>query len=180
MMELQLPTGNCSLPCPSSILHYYILHIFPTFTSNMDLSLSEQRLNFLRQSIGRVVTDSPSNFMNWLAPVLIRAEYGILVCQYTIRKEMTNPYHILHGGVTAGIIDDLIGATVFTMGLNERYTTVNNYIDYFAPASEGDEVVAETSIVKKGRTILNLQCEIYLPSKKRLIAKGYSNMLNIG
>ncbi|WP_245235000.1 PaaI family thioesterase [Pedobacter borealis] len=154
--------------------------LFYLFLPYMEPSLSEQRLTFLRQSIGKVITDSPSNFMNWLAPVLVKAEYGMLVCQYTIRKEMTNPYQILHGGVTAGIIDDLIGATVFTMGLNERYTTVNNYIDYFASASEGDEVIAETSIVKKGRTILNLQCEIFLPSKKRLIAKGYSNMLNIG
>lgn len=142
--------------------------------------LSDQRLNFLRQSIGKVIANSPSNFMNWLAPVLVKAENGILVCKYTIRKEMTNPYQILHGGVTAGIIDDLIGATVFTMGLNDRFTTVSNYIDYFAPAKEGDEIIAETSIVKKGKSILNLQCEIFLPSKKRLIAKGYSNMLNIG
>ncbi|MCX2574423.1 PaaI family thioesterase [Pedobacter sandarakinus] len=146
----------------------------------MEESLSEQRLNLLRQSIGQPITDSPSNFMNWLAPVLVNAGYGILVCKYLIRKEMTNPYQILHGGVTAGIIDDLIGATVYTMGLNHRYTTINNYIDYFAPAAEGDEIVAETAIVKHGKTILNLQCEIYLPSKKRLIAKGYSNMLNIG
>jgi len=146
----------------------------------MEESLSEQRLNFLRKSIGNVISNSPSNYMNWLAPVLVKAEYGILICKYTVRKEMTNPYKILHGGVTAGIIDDLIGATVFTMGLSERYTTVNNYIDYFAPAGEGDEIIAETSIVKKGRIILNLQCEIFLPSKKRLIAKGYSNMLNIG
>lgn len=158
---------------PLSILHISYLYF-------MEESLSEQRLNFLRQSIGKVITNSPSNFMNWLAPVLVKAENGILVCQYTIRKEMTNPYQILHGGVTAGIIDDLIGATVFTMGLNDRYTTVNNYIDYFAPATEGDEILAETMIVKRGRTILNLQCEIFLPSKKRLIAKGYSNMLNIG
>lgn len=146
----------------------------------MEESLSDQRLKFLRHSIGKVITDSPSNYMNWLAPVLVKAESGILVCKYTIRKEMTNPYQILHGGVTAGIIDDLIGATVFTMGLTNRYTTVNNYIDYFAPAVEGDEITAETAIVKRGKTILNLQCEIYLPSKKRLIAKGYSNMLNIG
>lgn len=101
----------------------------------MEESLSEQRLAFLRQSVGKVMTNSPSNYMNWLAPVLVKAESGVLVCRYTIRKEMTNPYQILHGGVTAGIIDDLIGATVYTMGLNDRYTTVNNYIDYFAPGS---------------------------------------------
>ena len=146
----------------------------------MEESLSEQRLKFLNASLGKVIQNSPSNYMNWLAPVLEKAEYGILICRYTIRKEMTNPYQILHGGVTAGIIDDLIGATIFTMGLDSRFTTVSNYIDYFAPASEGDEVVAETAVVKRGRTIINLQCEVSLPSKNRLIAKGYSNMLNIG
>ncbi|WP_208646839.1 PaaI family thioesterase [Pedobacter jejuensis] len=143
-------------------------------------SISEQRLNILRQSIGKVIDSSPSNFMNWLAPILVQAENGKLVCQYTIRKEMTNPYQILHGGVTAGIIDDLIGATIYTMGLESRFTTVSNYIDYFAPANEGDEVIAETTIVKKGRTIINLQCEVFLPAKNRLIAKGYSNMLSLG
>ena len=143
-------------------------------------SLSEQRLNSLRQSLGKVIDSSPSNYMNWLAPVLEKAAHGILVCRYKIRKEMTNPYQILHGGVTAGIIDDLIGATVYTMGLDSRFTTVSNYIDYFAPANEGDEIVAETAVVKKGKTIINLQCEIFLPSKNRLIAKGYSNMLSIG
>jgi len=143
-------------------------------------SVSEQRLNILRQSLGSVIDSSPSNYMNWLAPVLIKAENGMLICSYTIRREMTNPYQILHGGVTAGIIDDLIGATIYTMGLDSRFTTVSNYIDYFAPAAEGDEIIAETAVVKKGRTIINLQCEVFLPSKKRLIAKGYSNMLSIG
>lgn len=146
----------------------------------MEESLSDQRLKILRESIGQVIDSSPSPFMNWLAPVLIKAENGVLVCKYTVRKEMTNPFQILHGGITAGIIDDLIGATVFTMGLNNRFTTVNNYIDFFATAKENEEIVAETAIVKRGRTILNLQCEIYLPTKNRLIAKGYSNMLNIG
>jgi len=145
----------------------------------MEQSLSEQRLSFLRQFTGKVITSSPSNYMNWLAPVLEKAESGILICRYTVRKEMTNPYGILHGGVTAGIIDDLIGATVYAMGLNDRYTTVNNVIDYFAPAQEGDEIVAETALVKRGKRIINLQCEVFLPSKKRLIAKGYSNMLSI-
>ncbi|RYG20926.1 MAG: PaaI family thioesterase [Chitinophagaceae bacterium] len=118
--------------------------------------------------------------MNWLKPTLIAAERGSLHCSYNVRKEMTNPYGILHGGITAGIIDDLIGATVYILGLNARYTTVNNNIDYFASAHEGDEITAKTSVVKQGRTIINLQCEVYLPSKNRLIAKGYSNMLNIG
>ncbi|WP_202985628.1 PaaI family thioesterase [Pedobacter planticolens] len=140
----------------------------------------QQRLLIFQSLKGKEITQSPSHFMNWLKPTLINAEKGTLECSYIVRKEMTNPHGILHGGITAGIIDDLIGATVYILGLNARYTTVNNNIDYFAPANEGDEITAKTTIVKQGRTIINLQCEVFLPSKKRLIAKGYSNMLNIG
>lgn len=146
----------------------------------MEQSEIEKRLLFLQSFVGKELEGSPSNYMNWLRPTVISAEHAELIFSYVVRKEMTNPYGILHGGVTAGIIDDIIGATVYAMGLTSKYTTVNNSIDYFAPAKEGDTIVAQTAIVKQGRTIINLQCEIYLPEKKRLIAKGYSNMLNIG
>lgn len=139
-----------------------------------------ERIKFFQSQVGKEVIDSPSNYMNWLGPTVISAQTGMLRFSYLVRKEMTNPYGILHGGVTAGIIDDLIGATVYTMGLTSAYTTVNNSIDYFAPAKEGDLIEAETTVVKRGRAIINLQCEIYLPSKSRLIARGYSNMLNVG
>jgi len=145
-----------------------------------ELNEGQQRLANFRTLIGKEITNSPSNYMNWLKPTLISAERGELHCSYVVRKEMTNPYSILHGGITAGIIDDLIGATVYILGLSGRYTTVNNNIDYFAPAAEGDIITAKTAIVKQGRSIINLQCEVFLPSKNRLIAKGYSNMLNIG
>ncbi|WP_205313842.1 PaaI family thioesterase [Pedobacter nanyangensis] len=141
---------------------------------------ANNRLKIFQSFIGKEVENSPSNFMNWLKPTVISAEKGSLHCSYVVRKEMTNPYGILHGGITAGIIDDLIGATVFTLGLPNAYTTVNNNIDYFAPAKEGDTITAKTSIVKQGRTIINVQCEVFLPTKNRLIARGYSNMLNVG
>ncbi len=146
----------------------------------MELSTAAERLAYFKSLTGKEIVQSPSHFMNWLKPILIDAEKGSLHCSYIVRKEMTNPYGILHGGVTAGIIDDLIGATVYILGLNSRYTTINNNIDYFATASEGDEITAKTSVVKQGRTIINLQCEVFLSAKNRLIAKGYSNMLNIG
>lgn len=138
------------------------------------------RLANFKTLIGKEIINSPSHFMNWLKPTLISAERGEIHCSYIIRKEMTNPYQILHGGITACIIDDLIGATVFLLGFSAQFTTVNNSIDYFATAKEGDLITAKTAVVKQGRTIINLQCEVFLPSKNRLIAKGYSNMLKVG
>lgn len=146
----------------------------------MEQSETGKRLLFLQSFIGKEITGSPSHFMNWLKPVVISAEPGELVFSYVIRKEMTNPAGTIHGGVIASIIDDLIGATVYSLGLKDAYTTVNNSIDYFAPAFEGEVITAKTAIVKKGRTIINLACEVMLPSRNRLIAKGQSNMINIG
>ena len=52
-------------------------------------------------------------------------------------------------------------------------------MDYFAPAREGDVIIADTSVIKKGKQMINAQCEIWNENKTRLIAKGYSNLLKI-
>jgi len=133
----------------------------------------------LQQGIGKEFSNSPSPFTHWLKPIIRGAEPGALIFEYLVRHDMTNPMQVLHGGVTAGIIDDIIGATVFTMNLSHTYTTINNCIDYFAPAREGDIIEARSSVVKRGKQIINLQCELWLPAKNRLIARGYSNMIRL-
>jgi acyl-coenzyme A thioesterase 13 len=124
-------------------------------------------------------SNSPSPFTLWLKPIIRSSEAGALIFEYLVRKDMTNPMQVLHGGVSAGIIDDIIGKTVFTMNLSHHYTTINNYIDYFAQAHEGDIIEARSSVIKRGKQIINLQCELWLPIKNRLIARGYSNMIRL-
>jgi uncharacterized protein (TIGR00369 family) len=114
------------------------------------MSEINQHLAAIQQEIGKEFSKSPSPFTHWLKPVVKGAEAGSLIFEYRIRKDMTNPMQVLHGGVSAGIIDDIIGATVFTMNLSHHYTTINNYIDYFAPAHEGDVIEARSSVIKRG------------------------------
>jgi len=135
------------------------------------------KLEVLKAYIGKEFAASPSPFMKWLRPLVLSAEEGKLSFQYTVRKEMLNPVGTLHGGVTAAIVDDVIGATVFSFNEDFFYTTVNNVIDYFASAREGERVIAETSIIKKGKQMVNAQCEVWNADKTRLIARGYSNLL---
>ena len=128
-------------------------------------------LTIIQEGLGREFSNSPSPFTHWLKPIIRSAEPGALIFEYLVRNDMTNPMQVLHGGVSAGIMDDIIGATVFTMNLSHHYTTINNCIDYFAPAREGDIIEARTSVVKRGKQIVNLQCELWLPAKNRLIAR---------
>lgn len=137
------------------------------------------RLAQLQQFIGKEFDQSPSPFMKWLNPIVLSVEEGQLEFQYTIRPEWLNPIGNLHGGVTAAIIDDVIGATMFSLNENSFIATINNVIDYFSTAKENDNIVAETKIIKRGKQFVNAQCEIWNADKTRLIARGTSNLFKI-
>ncbi len=134
-------------------------------------------LAFLKSQIGKDSSASPSPLMRWLNPSLRAVEEGELEYSYVIREEMTNTLGIIHGGATAAIIDDAIGAAVFSLGNTHIYTTVNLVIDYFGRANVGETIYAKTKIVKKGRQIINGECEVWNADKTRMIAKGQSNLI---
>jgi len=134
-------------------------------------------LAILKAHIGEDASQSPSPLLRWLNPTLLSAEEGALEFSYVIRKEMTNPMHILHGGTTAAILDDAMGAAVFSLGNTHLYNTVNLNVDYFSTAKEGDTIISKTAMVKKGNQIMNVQCELWNEERTRLIAKGYSNLI---
>lgn len=119
---------------------------------------------------------SPSPFTNWLHPLVKDVNYGSLTFEYVIRKEMTNPEGILHGGVVSGIMDDLMGATVFSMEKG-RYVTVNLQVNYFAPAKVGDVIQARSILVKEGQKVISMECEIWLVESNKMIAKASSNLM---
>lgn len=133
-------------------------------------------LEKIQSSIGKEFTESPSPFMRWLNPIVITAEAGNLEFRYQIRPEWLNPVGNLHGGVTAAIVDDIIGATMFSLNEANFYTTINNVIDYFSSVTGDESIVAKTTIIKKGKQFINAECEIWNGDKSRLIAKGTSNL----
>lgn len=137
------------------------------------------KLQILKTFIGKEFTASPSPFMRWLNPVVISAEEGKIEFRYTVREEWLNPMGNLHGGVTAAIMDDIIGATMFSLNEKNFIVTVNNTIDYFSSAKQNDHIVAETKIIKRGKQFVNAQCEIWNADKTRLIARGSSNLFKI-
>ncbi|MCW3160495.1 PaaI family thioesterase [Chryseobacterium oryctis] len=137
------------------------------------------KLQILKSFIGKEFTQSPSPFMKWLNPIVVSAEEGNIEFKYKVREEWLNPMGNMHGGITAAIIDDIIGATMFSLNENTFIVTINNSIDYFSTAKENDNIVAETKIIKRGKQFVNAQCEIWNEDKSRLIARGTSNLFKI-
>ncbi len=131
---------------------------------------------FLLTQVGKPLFNSPSPFMRWLLPVLKSIDEQTISFQYTIRDEMTNPAGKLHGGVIAGIIDDATGAMLFILHSGSNYVTMSNTVHYYEEAKAGEVVYAVPQIIRKGNTIVYMECCIYKKETDLLLAKGSSTV----
>ncbi|TDW47852.1 uncharacterized protein (TIGR00369 family) [Flavobacterium sp. 270] len=138
--------------------------------------MENKRLKYLQSFIGKHFNNSPSPFANWLNGKVIIVEETGVEFQFEIRKDMTNPVGILHGGVTAGMIDDCMGVNFMVLGLEKFYPTINLYIDYFNPAYEGQTVLVKTKIEKLGKTIINIKAEVFNESTSKKVAQATANL----
>ena len=131
----------------------------------------------LRAQIGREATQSPSPFMRWLRPVIVAVEEGSLTFRIRVREEMLNPGQTLHGGVSAAMIDDIIGATLFTLPDPVFYVSLNLSIDYLGPAVAGDEVIVRSQLIKKGRRHVIGVGEVWNADESRVLVRGTAHLI---
>lgn len=138
--------------------------------------MENKRLLFLQSFIGKHFTGSPSPFAHWLNGKVISVEEKAVQFEFEIRKEMTNPVGMLHGGVTAGMIDDCIGVNFMVLGLEKFYPTINLYIDYFNPVFENQTVIVKTKLEKLGKTIINIKAEVINKNTSKIVAQASANL----
>lgn len=135
-------------------------------------------LQLFQSAVGKSAAQySPSPFGRWLDGKLLMVTEGHSQWEFAVREEMTNPGKVLHGGVIAAIIDEVMGATVFTLGRPEFHTTINLSIDYLASAKANDVLSVESKVIRKGNTIVNVEATITIEG--RLIAKASSNLMKL-
>lgn len=129
-----------------------------------------------KELIGKEAKDvSPSPFGRWLNGKLIDASAGSLTIEFVVREELTNPAGIMHGGAIAGLIDEVIGMTTFSLGKTGFYVAVNLNIDFLRPGKLGEKLRVVSEVIRDGRTMAHAECKVYNEEGK-LIAKAASNL----
>ncbi|MVM35785.1 hotdog fold thioesterase [Spirosoma sp. HMF4905] len=139
-------------------------------------NLINPRLTFFRSQIGQDMRSSISPFGRWLNGTIRAVDYGRMVVDYIVRKELTNPANVLHGGAASAILDDLVGATVFALGREYAYTSVNLTIDFLHAARLGDIITATAEVIREGKNIIHCEGRIVAPDGK-IIAKCTTNLI---
>jgi acyl-CoA thioesterase len=77
-----------------------------------------------------------------------------------VTDDLKNPHGVLHGGVLYTMADTGMGAALYTeLGADESCATIEVKINYLKPVKSG-EVVCETEIVNKGRSVAYLESEL--------------------
>ena len=145
------------------------------FLSDMD-NPTNPRLDFFRSQIGQNMSTSISPFGRWLNGTIRAADYGRLVADFAVREDMTNPAKVLHGGAAAGILDELVGAMVFTLGREYAYTSVNLTVDFLHAARLGDIITGTAEVVRAGKNIVHCEGRI-LAADGKIIAKCATNLI---
>lgn len=131
----------------------------------------------LTSNIGEVYHTIPPTFGSWLAGILLKAEEGMVEMEFIIRQEMCNPAGALHGGVIAAMLDEVAGATVYSLGHTNYHTSVNLVVDFFAPSLSGYHVKARGKLIKRGKKISHLHAELCNSESGRLLAHASTNVI---
>ncbi|MEH0156741.1 PaaI family thioesterase [Limibacter armeniacum] len=138
--------------------------------------MTQERLNFLRNQIGKDFFEGPSQLGNWMQGKLQKVEQGEIAMEYVVKKEMTNPVGMLHGGIICAMLDEAIGLTSYTLDITHFYPTVNLNVDYLSSVKEGDKVVVSTKVIRQGRHVIHIEGKLFSDEGK-LLAKASSNLI---
>ncbi len=134
-----------------------------------------KRLAFLQKLTGKHLSENFSPVAQWLNGKLLEIKEGQLTMEFTVREDMCNPMGVLHGGIAATILDDVVGTMVFALGRENAFVSVNLNCDFLHPAKVGDVLTAQAKIIRAGKTIVHVEGTI-AGYGSLIIAKCTSNL----
>ncbi len=117
-------------------------------------------------------------FAKMIGMRLVDLRPGEAVIAIDMRDELRQPHGVLHGGVTATLIDTAMAFAVIPgLGEGERTSTVDLTVHYLRPHLEGT-FTCTAKVVRAGRRILTLTADV-VNDEGKLIATAISTYTKI-
>lgn len=117
--------------------------------------ITNERVTLMKTKIGEDISSfTPSPFAKWMGGTLLKIEEGYVEMQIIVREDMCNPMMILHGGVASAIMDEIMGWSIFTLGREHKYTTINLNVEFLAVIKKGESIFCSNHISRAGQKII--------------------------
>lgn len=89
----------------------------------------------------------------------VDAAAGFVRVAYSVTDSLANKFGAMHGGMTAAMMDDAMSlAAGVTAQWGEITPTLEMKVSYLAQAKPGMRLIAEARTVKRGKTVIFLEC----------------------
>lgn len=85
-------------------------------------------------------------FSLWLGIERVEESEGLSILRMKVRHDMLNGFGIIHGGVTFSLADSALAFASNSHGVQS--VSIDNSINYFEPAKEGDILTATAEEVR--------------------------------
>ncbi len=132
-------------------------------------------VELFRSLKGKKMQGAPP-FTEWLDGRIVSCDVGEIEMTFQVRPEMSNPTGLMHGGVQAAVIDDLIGMTTATLGEGGFMLSIDLHVNFLGKIPVGQTVKGRARIVRSGRRITHAVCEL-LDEQGNIVSRGDSNLL---
>ena len=139
------------------------------------LQETNPRLELFKSFIGKNLSESLSPMGAWLNGTVKDVQATSITVEYVVRRDMSNPMNVLHGGCAAAIMDDIVGMMVFALGREYGYTSINLNCDFLSPAFTGDTITATTNVIRAGKNVIHCEAKI-VSVQGKIIAKCATNL----
>ncbi|MFL6466588.1 MAG: PaaI family thioesterase [Pyrinomonadaceae bacterium] len=117
-------------------------------------------------------------FARLIGMELVDIRKGEADVKIAMRDDLRQPYGILHGGVTATLIDTAMAFAIRTyLEDHEVTTSVDLTVHYLRPHSEGD-AVCTAKVVRPGKRVFTVSADV-VNNEGKLIAPGLSTYLKV-
>lgn len=113
--------------------------------------------------------NSTNPFARYVGVKVTKVAEGYAEGEVTIRPELLNPVGYVHGGCLYTMADVVTGAASAALGTDA--VTVSGEYHYLAAAKDTKKVSVVSKCIKKGKTLLTFDVEVF-DDKKKLIGKG--------
>lgn len=119
-----------------------------------------------------------NRFARLIGMKLIDLQPSAATVQIEMRDELRQPHGILHGGVTATLIDTAMAYAVITcLTETEKASTVDLTVHYLRPHSEG-AFACTAKVVRAGRKVLTVSADVFNEQGK-LFATAISTYMKV-
>lgn len=118
------------------------------------------------------------SFARLIGMRLVELQPDVATISIDMRDDLRQPSGVLHGGVTATLIDTAMAFAVRTrLAINEATATIDLTIHYVRPHLEG-KFICTARVVRAGKRIFTVSADVHNDEGK-LIATGLSTYTRV-